>query len=170
MRTELIAAFVGLATSCSKEPAMTDQRPTSPTPPAQTSQRSEVRLAAHATGASLEVAWTNATSSALKIATHVFAGEKHFDWLTVTLVDAAGAARKLQFVDDRDESGTVAVEVAPGATIRETIDLAQWAARRANGGRPLAAGTYRAQVVYDSHGQARGWVGRIEAATTVTVP
>lgn len=171
MRTALIATLVALVTSCSKEPAMTDKGPTSPTT-GSTSQSAGVKLAVRATGAMLEVTWTNATPAALKIATHVFAGEKHYDWITVELTppDGGGAVRKLQFLDDRDESGVVVVDVAPGASVSESIDLASWAARKANGSKPLAPGTYRAQVVYDSHGQARGWVGRLEAATTVTIP
>jgi hypothetical protein len=165
MRTLLTATFVALAMSCSKEPAMIDKAPTSPT-----TQTTGVHLAARANGAMLEVAWTNTTQAALKIATHVFAGEKHFDWLTVNLTDAGGGVRKLQFLDDRDEAGAVVVDVAPGASVTESVDLARWAARAANGSKPLAAGTYRAQVIYDSHGQTRGWVGRIDAATTVTIP
>lgn len=165
MRGLQIAIFVALALSCGKELAMSDNTPTS-----LATKTTGIQLSARATGAVLEVTWTNTTSAALKVATHVFAGEKHFDWLTVNLTGPGSTARKLQFVDDRDESGAVVVDVAPGASVTESIDLARWAARAANGSKPLAAGTYRAQVVYDSHGQTRGWVGRSEVATTVTVP
>ncbi len=131
---------------------------------------SGVAFAATASGTTLEVAWTNNTAASLKLATHVFAGEKHFDWIEVQLTDRAGARRRLQFVDDRDESGTVLVDVAPGATVRESIDLDAWARRAPNGKAPLAAGTHAALVVYDTGNERRGWQGHLEATTTITVP
>jgi hypothetical protein len=163
----VLAALV--LVSCHKEPSMTDNNPTT-TPASGSAATSAVAFAATARGTALEVAWTNNTAAPLKIATHVFAGEKHFDWITVQLTDRAGARRRLQFVDDRDESGTVLVDVAPHATIRESIDLAAWAGRTTNGKTPLASGTYSAVVVYDTGTEARGWKGRLEATTTITVP
>jgi hypothetical protein len=157
--------------SCHKEPAMTDNK----TPPTTGSTGAApvstgVAFAATARGPTLEVAWTNNTAAPLKIATHVSAGEKHFDWITVHLTDGAGTKRRLRFSDDRDESGTVLVDVAPGATIRESIDLAAWANRKPNGKAPLASGTYAALVVYDSANERRGWQGHLEATTSVTLP
>lgn len=148
---------------------MTDNNPTT-TSAGGSAVASAVAFTATARGTTLEVAWTNNTAAPLKIATHVFAGEKHFDWITVQLTDRAGAKRRLQFADDRDESGTVLVDVAPHATIRESIDLAAWARRTPNGKEPLAPGSYSTLVVYDTGTEARGWKGRLEATTTITVP
>jgi hypothetical protein len=168
MRTAVIP-LMALFLSCGKgEPTMTDKKPT-PMPQAE-STNAPVQLAASANGAVLEVKWTNKSGAAIHLATHVFAGEKHFDWLEVRLTDAAGAVRKLQFIDDRDESGVVVVALAPGASVSESIDLAAWAARTTNGAAPLARGTYHALVIYDSSGQSRAWAGRLEATTIVTAP
>jgi hypothetical protein len=144
--------------------------PSTPPPASSNTATSAVGFAASARGATLEVAWTNNTAAPIKIATHVFAGEKHFDWITVQLTDRAGAKRRLQFVDDRDESGTVVVDVAPHATIRESIDLAAWAQRTPNGKAPLASGSYSALVVYRTGTERRGWQGHLEATTTITIP
>jgi hypothetical protein len=164
-RPGVLAALVLL--SCHKEPAMTDHK--SSTSPA-AGASSGVAFAASATGTTLEVAWTNTTAAPLKLATHVFAGEKHFDWIEVQLTDRAGARRRLQFIDDRDESGVVLVDVAPGATVRESIDLAAWALRAPNDKTPLTSGTHAALVVYDTGNERRGWQGHLEATTTITVP
>ncbi len=153
-----------LLSGCQKEPAMTDNK-TMGSPTA-----GPVTLVASATSTVLDVSWTNNTGASLKIATHVFAGEKQFDWLEVSLTDGAGALRRLRFMDDRDESAAVFVDVAPGATAHETIDLAAWAKRSDNGNAPLAAGTYKAKVVYDSTHETKAWAGRLEATTTITVP
>jgi len=164
----VLAALILLG--CHKEPAMTDNKSTTTLPAGSSATSSAVSIAASARGATLEFAWTNNTAAPLKIATHVFAGEKHFDWIEVQLTDGAGATRRLRFVDDRDESGAVLVDVAPGATVRESIDLAAWAQRELNGKAPLAAGLYAALVVYDSSRERRGWQGRLEATTSITVP
>jgi hypothetical protein len=168
MRTALIP-LVALFLSCGKgEPSMTDKKPT---PMPQTENASApVQLAVSAKGAVLELKWTNNSAAPINLATHVFAGEKHFDWLEVQLTDAAGAVRKLHFIDDRDESGIVVVAVAPGTSVGESVDLAAWATRTSNGAAPLAPGTYRALVIYDSSRQSRAWAGRLEATTSVTVP
>lgn len=156
---------------CHKEPAMTDNKPPATLGSAGVAPASKgVSFATAARGAMLEVAWTNDTAAPLKLATHVFAGEKHFDWIEVQLSSSGGAKRRLRFVDDRDESGTVLVDVAPGATIRESIDLAAWAGRATNGKMPLTSGTYSALVVYDTSNERRGWQGHLEATTTVTIP
>lgn len=135
-------------------------------------QRQDVAMsfAASAQGALLEVSWTNHGTAPIQLASHVFAGEKHFDWIQVNLTNAAGTRRQLRFVDDRDESGKVVVTLAPGATARAVIDLAAWALRKPNGQTPLAAGHYNALVVYDSSGETRSWTGRVEAQTSITVP
>src|SRR6185295_17004382 len=86
-----------------------------------------VALTASAHGAQLELTWRNATGAAIRLATHVFAGENHYDWVKVTLVDRAGASRRLQFMDNRDESAPVVIELAAGATTTATIDLVAWA-------------------------------------------
>src|SRR5262245_25251503 len=167
-RGAMLAVAV-LVLGCHKEATMTDEvltvKPTNGK-----STRGPVSFAASAKGAVLEVEWTNNTNAAMKIVTHVFAGEKHFDYLDVQLTDSSGVTRRFVLKDNRDESAPVVVDVAPGATIGESVDLAAWAKRGVNGSQPLASGSYDAIVVYDSTHQTRAWQGRLEAATTVTVP
>ena len=130
---------------------------------------SDLQISAAAMAERLRVTWTNTGSAPLRVATHVFAGEKHFDWLTVTLT-GGGATRTLVFADDRDESGPVFVDLAPGGETSETIDLAAWARRQANGGQALAPGRYDGRVVYDTGSETRGWQGRLEASFVADVP
>ena len=153
--------------ACTKEPLMTQGIQA---PRASGGAGAGLQLAVSAKAAVLSVTWKNAGASAIRVPTHVFAGEKHFDWLKVTLTDGRGAKRTLSFRDNRDESGAVFVDLAPGASATETIDLAAWAARAANGGKALTSGRYDADVVYDTASERRGWTGRLEARTTVDIP
>ncbi|WP_125474083.1 hypothetical protein [Caballeronia humi] len=129
-----------------------------------------MQMTASAKGAHLSITWKNTGSTPLRVATHVFAGEKHFDWLTVTLTGRDGRARKLSFTDNRDESAPVVIDLVPGAITGETIDLDAWASRAANGARPLATGRYQATIVYDTTHETSVWAGHLEAAATVDVP
>ena len=159
-----------LLLGCKKEPALTDNKPKLGSSMMANPTAGPVSFVASATAAALEVSWTNNIRASIKIATHVFAGEKQFDWIDVSLTDGNGATRRLRFMDDRDESAPVFVDVAPGATVRESIDLAAWAKRSDNGNTPLAPGTYKALVVYDSTHETKAWAGRLELMTTVTIP
>jgi hypothetical protein len=127
-------------------------------------------FSATAKGGMLDVSWTNHGTAPIQIASHVFAGEKHFDWIEVNLTDTAGNQRRLRFIDDRDESSKVVVTLAPGDSAHEIIDLAAWAWRKPNGKAPLAAGNYNGLVVYDSSTETKTWAGRFEARTSITIP
>lgn len=129
-----------------------------------------IAFAVHARGVHLELSWRNTGSALIHLATHVFVGENHYDWVTVTLTDRSGTSRKLEFMEDRDESELIVRELAAGATVTETIDLGIWAKRPVNGGTPLASGSYDAKVVYDTSREQHMWSGRLEATTRVDVP
>jgi len=131
---------------------------------------SDLQMKAVATGSRLSVTWTNTGQAPLRVATHVFAGEKHFDWLTVTLTSDSAGPRTLVFRADRDESGAVFVDLAPGAEAAETIDLAAWALRKVNREQALAPGHFQGRVVYDTGTETRGWQGRLEAPFVIDVP
>src|SRR5262249_40139400 len=155
------------ATACRKESQVNEGvKPPNVSSPAPAA----LQLTATAKNAQLSITWKNTSNAALKVATHVFAGEKHFDWLSVTLTDAAGTKRTLVFTDNRDESAPVFVDLAPGATTTETIDLAAWAARAPNAARPVASGRYDAYIVYDTTREQRAWAGRLQTTATVDVP
>lgn len=155
MRTALMItlALAAGSAACGKDTSMND-----------------LQLRAAATGSRLHVIWMNTGQAPLRVATHVFAGEKHFDWLTVTLTGSSGESRTLVFRDDRDESGAVIVDLAPGTETSEAIDLAAWALRKVNQSQALAPGHYQGRVVYDTGTEARGWQGRLEAAFITDVP
>lgn len=117
--------------------------------PAQpTAQVGDLQLAATSVGGVLELTFTNAGVAPRSLTTHIFGDDvPNYDWLTVQLTAADGTARTLHFVGSRDESGPVSIELAPGASHVERIDLAFWARRD---GAELARGTYRASVDWDN--------------------
>jgi hypothetical protein len=168
IRVAVALSLVLAAASCRKEPLMTEGKASEAESAAKAVAGVAFTVAAH--GAQLELTWRNTTGAAIKLATHVFAGENHYDWVKVTLTDRAGASRRLQFMDNRDESAPVVVDLAAGASTTATIDLAAWARRPINGGAPLAPGSYDAKVVYDSSREHDVWAGKLEASVRVDVP
>ena len=167
-RVAVALSLVLAAAGCRKEPLMTEGKPSEAEPGSKSAAGVAFTVVPH--GAQLELTWRNTAGTAIRLATHVFAGENHYDWVKVTLTDRAGASRRLQFMDNRDESAPVAVDLAAGASTSATIDLAAWAKRPINGGTPLAPGSYDAKVVYDSSREHEVWAGRLEASTRVDVP
>ena len=167
-RVAVALSLVLAAASCRKEPLMTEGKAEAESGSKAAAAGVAFTVAAH--GAQLELTWRNATGAAIKLATHVFAGENHYDWVKVTLTDRAGASRRLQFMDNRDESAPVVVDLAAGASTTATIDLVAWAKRPINGGTPLAAGSYDAKVVYDSSREHDIWAGKLESSVRVDVP
>jgi hypothetical protein len=87
----------------------------------------------------------------------------NLDWFDFELTDAAGVTRILRVVSDRDESYPVAVDLAPGAALTHTVDLAGWARAQAA---PLAPGRYQLHVVYEVAADypEDAWKGRLDAA------
>jgi hypothetical protein len=130
-----------------------------------------LRLGLAAAGETLEVRLENVGDEPLTVLSYVAAGgRRHLDWFTVTLTADDGAARRLQFIDDRDRSAKVRADLPPGASLAHPIDLAGWAARPINGGQPLA-GHYRATAAYLVEGEAGAWTGRLDSgAVEISLP
>jgi hypothetical protein len=123
----------------------------------------------------LGVALRNVGAEPLTVLSHVDAGTTHLDWYVVSLTGADGSTRPLYLFDDRDESGPVAVVLAPGELVSHTIDLLWWAKRSPNADEPLLPGEYEASVTYEvSDDDAEldsAWSGRLDSgAVTVVLP
>jgi hypothetical protein len=127
------------------------------------------KLSVATRGVLLDVTYENAGTAPVAIYTHVATHEEQNDWLTVELTDAGGRARTVGFTDARDKSVPVSVELASGQRVTKTLDVAAWAARAVNGGKPLAAGTYELSAVYDSSKEDRVWAGKLTARTVLVV-
>ena len=130
-----------------------------------------LRLGLSAAGEGLAFHLENVGDEPLTVLSYVATGGRtQFDWLTVTLTGGDGPPKQLQFIDDRDRSAKVRAELAPGESLTHPIDLAGWAARPINGGRPLA-GHFQATAVYLVEGEAGAWMGRLDSGTAeVSLP
>jgi hypothetical protein len=118
----------------------------------------------------LTLTWHNLSNQHVPIATHVFAGENHFDWITVKLINQSGETRVLRFFENRDESAVIIADLAPGMMVHETLDLNLWAVRAINGKLPLASGIYQAEVLYNTQHAKRYWSGQLKASLQITIP
>lgn len=127
------------------------------------------KLAVATRGSLLDVTYENAGTAPVCLYTHIATHEEQLDWLTVELTDATGHTRTLAFTDSRDKSAPVSVELAPGQRVTVALDVADWAARRVNGGKPLAAGTYQLSADYDSSKESRVWGGKLSAKALLVV-
>ncbi|MEU4242375.1 hypothetical protein [Actinoplanes sp. NPDC026619] len=126
-----------------------------------------LRLGLAAAGGSLEVSLANVGDKPLTVLSYIATGGRdHLDWFTVTLAGGADRPHQLQFIDDRDRSAKVREELEPGGSLTHVIDLADWAARPINAGRPLAAGHYRATASYQVEGEPGAWTGRLDSGET----
>jgi len=131
--------------------------------PAPRDTRDGLRLRVTVAAALTTVRLENVGHRPLRVLSHVDAGGEDLDWFDFDLPDAAGVTRTLRLVSDRDESYPVTVDLAPGAAVTHTVDLAGWAREQAA---PLAPGRYPLHVVYEV---ARdypedAWKGRLDAA------
>lgn len=105
----------------------------------------------------------NVGKERLDVMSHVAAQEKHLDWYTLQLQDAAGASRTLKLLGPRRESSPVKVTLKPGARIEHAVDLATWTERPINGGKPLAPGTYQVSATYSVPPEDDRWTGKLDA-------
>lgn len=109
----------------------------------------------------------NTGSAPVTVLTRVGAGELHYDWFTVE-IQGGGDVRRLGFIDDRNRSAAERVSLDPAATWSGDVDLAAWAARPINGGRPLPSGPVTVRAIYEvTAASAVGggvWLGRAESA------
>ena len=88
---------------------------------------------------------------------------RHHDHLTAELAGEPPApARTLRFTGDRDDSPTGVVELDPGASVADVLDLAAWAREPINGGTPLEAGAYALTATY-AVDRPSAWSGSISA-------
>lgn len=98
----------------------------------------------------------------LEVLSHVDAGEVHLDWFTLNLQDEKGNNHQVTLLDNRDESGIVLVDLAPGEGLQHTVDVTDWATREANYHRAVVPGRYQLSAVYDAPDRGNNWVGRLE--------
>jgi hypothetical protein len=137
--------------------------------PTATARSGDVELTAGSRGGVLELTFRNTGTAAIpQFATHIFGDDlPNYDWMELTLTDAAGQARAMRLVGSRDKSGIEAIALAPGAEHVIRIDLVEWANRQ---GAPLAPGTYRVLAVWDTtHHDTSYWHGRLELRVAVTI-
>ncbi len=127
-------------------------------------------LSAVAHGTKLDVTYANTGTAPICLYAWVATNGEHFDWITIDVGGGAAATRSLTFVDDRDKSGPVSVEIEPGAHYTKTIDLDAWARRRVNGGRALTPGVYNVSVTYDSRRESWVFSGVLHATTRIMIP
>lgn len=112
----------------------------------------------------------NCGTTPITVLSHVDAGERHYDWFTIEL-ERAGETRVLRLYDDRNESARVTAELAPGDGLEHVIDVGAWARRAVNGGRPLAAGTYRLSATYEVTEPDAPWRGTLRSdPSELTIP
>jgi hypothetical protein len=129
-----------------------------------------VRFDARVAGSTLELTFTNTSSSPIEVSTRIDASVANYDWLVVDLAPQAGqpktvVARRLGFVTPRRAAALRSTKLAPSASTSELVDLAEWALRH---GAPLADGSYDVTVGWDaSHdGNARF---KAKVTTTMTI-
>jgi hypothetical protein len=102
----------------------------------------------------------NAGDVPVTVLSHVDAGQRHYDWLTIEL-ECAGGTRVLRFADARNESALVKATLAPGETLEHRVDLAAWALRGPNGAQPIAPGAYQLTATYAVDLPGEHWRGRL---------
>lgn len=121
-------------------------------------------------GVKLQVGFHNVHTDPVCLYTHVVGGEFQSDWLSVHL--PADGDRVIRFVGDRNRAAPVTSFLPPGATVWQTWDLEAWAARPANGGRPLPARrTLGASVAFKNTApDVRGWAWYSDSWIVLTLP
>lgn len=127
-------------------------------------------LTATAVGSVVGITFENRGTAPVCLYTHVATDGEHFDWLHADVTPATGGApRPLEFVDARDKSAPVSVELGPGDRITKNVDFAAWAKRAPNGSKALASGTWTANLSWDSTRESWAWAGTLHATTTFVV-
>lgn len=117
----------------------------------------------------------NVSKRTLTLPSHVQTHELHYDWLAVGIgypsakkcapPNEHASWRTLSFVDDRDKSTRITVDLAPGRSFTHRIDLDAWARRAVNGGAPLAAGYSTIVATYDTSRETDAWSGKVSSNT-----
>jgi hypothetical protein len=125
-----------------------------------------VRLAVSTHGSSITLELTNQMRRKLVLPIRIHADVDQYDWLSVQL-RRGSEVRDLSFELSRDKSSLVDVELAPGGSATETIDLAVWAIRGSNGG-PLEPGSYDVEATWDATHEAASF--RQTATAKLEVP
>lgn len=134
-------------------------------------RRHGLELAVAADGADLRIELTCVGETAVTIVSHVeVAPRPHLDAVTVEL-DGPGGPRVLRLTGDRNIADSPLVTLAPGQAVRHQVALTAWAVDPINPGGPLAPGTYRATVRYQTGPGGRWWSGTLTVdGVTVVVP
>jgi hypothetical protein len=126
-----------------------------------------LRLGIAAEGPVAHLFLEDAGEGPLEVMSHVEAGgEVHLDWFTIVVGE-----RAIGLADARDRSALVQVRLEPGGRLHHAVDVAAWAARRVNGGEPLASGEHPARATYELGPEGDRWSGRLEAGpVTLSIP
>ena len=121
-----------------------------------------LELAISASGTVIHVVLRNVGSTPLRLFGPVSGPDRrHHDYLRAELV--AGAERRtLRFTGDRNASEVGLVELPPGGTITDDLDLAIWATQPVNGGTPLSSGDHEVTVSYELS-RSGVWNGHVTA-------
>jgi hypothetical protein len=159
-----LAAVAALATACTAEVSAQPRAGARMEPITWGTTSGGLRLGLSVPGANqVAVHLQNVGTEPLDVLSHVDAGEWHFDWYRLRLEDARGTATTLRLLDSRERSAAITVTLKPSESLTHVIDVAAWAKRGVNGGKPLALGSYRVWATYDVDKDSRHWRGHLEA-------
>jgi hypothetical protein len=125
----------------------------------------DISLSATTSGSHLALTFTNVSGHAIHLPVRIHAQEMMWDWLTVTLTKD-GATRAMSFIHAREKSFPELVDLAPGKSTTETIDLVPWAFAD---GDPLAPGTYALDATWDTMHDSDGPKLKLTATATLTI-
>lgn len=74
----------------------------------------------------------NESDKMIRAYSHVETYERHYDYIEIHALTPDHEELVISFVDDRDKSAPVIVELKPGESFSHTINLVHWAARSIN--------------------------------------
>lgn len=139
------------------------------TPPAWGEPVDGLRLGIAAGDGWVALCLGNAGDTPLTVLSHVMApDETHLDWFTVTLTGDGGEPVQLRFLDDRNRSAEITVDLPPGSELAHRVDLVAWAARPVNGPVTLEPGAYRATATYEVPPDGATWTGTLHSGKVET--
>lgn len=128
-----------------------------------------LRLGIAGTGAAIALHLGNTGDAPLTVLSHVMApDEAHLDWFTVTLTRGDNEPVQLRFLDDRNRSAEITVELPPGSELAHRVDLVAWAARPINDEVALEPGTYRVTASYEVPPDGATWTGTLHSGSIET--
>jgi len=127
-------------------------------------RRAGLELTATADGEVIDAVLTNVGEKPLTVLSGLSASMRvDFDAFSVYV-----AGRAFTFVGPRNATGSGLVELAPGESVHQLLDLHKWAEVTAsvggkpiNPGGPLKPGRYKARVMYRTEPGDASWTGQL---------